>query len=595
MSAHSDKRRPIIVQKYGGSSVADVDKLGKVADRIVATRRAGNDVVVVVSAMGKATAPDGSMREGTLDKEGYLKIKSYDIRAEMSHKKVGSIELRPASGMVVIEPALVGAAPSPLAAAPRSTQPIGLLQSTTRHFLGRYYPLSVRPGESFNMVIFFGNATNTLVQGGEITMALPPGLMLSYYSPVTYFYTGATPAQDNLLARYEFIKPTNGVLKIQTLDMGPQTVAAALLTFDVPKNFSGNTIEDGTLSATSQSAGTRTAVRMCIGVQHDNFFANLFNAVLGPIFNGLSEAVAKLLRPANEHLINANSRYLSIVGADIVQLTNGSIVVPLKGGYVAAIGSANHVHALDGNIIMNEGAYRVTVAHRSVSDFRVSGIKTNLRPSETWNPHDIVAGIGKGGIADLVAAGGGNMVAAGGLNLIGNDGSTLLNNNTGAALAQVSFRAPTMVAAGAGNMVAAGAGNMVAAGAGNLIGLDGGTLIGNDGGTLIGLDGGTLIGLDGGTFKMATTNLVAAGAGNMVAAGAGNMVAAGGLNFSATAASSLISSSASSMLAGRLAGAGLMENIARSQFINPASSAGGILSHNGGQILSHNGGLIKAP
>jgi aspartate kinase len=49
------KRRPIIVQKYGGSSVADVDKLGRVADRIVAAKKAGNDVVVVVSAMGKTT------------------------------------------------------------------------------------------------------------------------------------------------------------------------------------------------------------------------------------------------------------------------------------------------------------------------------------------------------------------------------------------------------------------------------------------------------------------------------------------------------------------------------------------------------------
>ena len=49
------KRRPIIVQKYGGSSVADTDKLGRVADRIVATRRAGHDVVAVVSAMGKTT------------------------------------------------------------------------------------------------------------------------------------------------------------------------------------------------------------------------------------------------------------------------------------------------------------------------------------------------------------------------------------------------------------------------------------------------------------------------------------------------------------------------------------------------------------
>ena len=51
---------PVVVQKYGGSSVADVDKLGRVADRIVATKRAGNDVVAVVSAMGKTT--DGLLR-----------------------------------------------------------------------------------------------------------------------------------------------------------------------------------------------------------------------------------------------------------------------------------------------------------------------------------------------------------------------------------------------------------------------------------------------------------------------------------------------------------------------------------------------------
>jgi aspartate kinase len=46
---------PIIVQKYGGSSVADVEKIGLVADRVTAAREAGNDVVVVVSAMGKTT------------------------------------------------------------------------------------------------------------------------------------------------------------------------------------------------------------------------------------------------------------------------------------------------------------------------------------------------------------------------------------------------------------------------------------------------------------------------------------------------------------------------------------------------------------
>ena len=45
----------LIVQKYGGSSVADATRIKRVAERIVATKRAGNDVVVVVSAMGDTT------------------------------------------------------------------------------------------------------------------------------------------------------------------------------------------------------------------------------------------------------------------------------------------------------------------------------------------------------------------------------------------------------------------------------------------------------------------------------------------------------------------------------------------------------------
>jgi aspartate kinase len=45
----------LIVQKYGGTSVADAARIRRVADRVVATRRAGNDVVVVVSAMGDTT------------------------------------------------------------------------------------------------------------------------------------------------------------------------------------------------------------------------------------------------------------------------------------------------------------------------------------------------------------------------------------------------------------------------------------------------------------------------------------------------------------------------------------------------------------
>jgi aspartate kinase len=64
---------PIIVQKYGGTSVDGVDRLRVVADRVVRARDAGNDVIVVVSAMGQTTddlarmakdiAPDPDPRE----------------------------------------------------------------------------------------------------------------------------------------------------------------------------------------------------------------------------------------------------------------------------------------------------------------------------------------------------------------------------------------------------------------------------------------------------------------------------------------------------------------------------------------------------
>ena len=45
----------LIVQKYGGTSVADPDRINAVADNIAFTKKRGNDVIVVVSAMGKAT------------------------------------------------------------------------------------------------------------------------------------------------------------------------------------------------------------------------------------------------------------------------------------------------------------------------------------------------------------------------------------------------------------------------------------------------------------------------------------------------------------------------------------------------------------
>jgi aspartate kinase len=45
----------IVVQKYGGSSVADVERIRRVADKVAAAKASGRDVVVVVSAMGDAT------------------------------------------------------------------------------------------------------------------------------------------------------------------------------------------------------------------------------------------------------------------------------------------------------------------------------------------------------------------------------------------------------------------------------------------------------------------------------------------------------------------------------------------------------------
>jgi aspartate kinase len=48
-------RMSLIIQKYGGSSVADAAGIKRVARRVVATQQAGNEVVVVVSAMGDTT------------------------------------------------------------------------------------------------------------------------------------------------------------------------------------------------------------------------------------------------------------------------------------------------------------------------------------------------------------------------------------------------------------------------------------------------------------------------------------------------------------------------------------------------------------
>jgi len=46
---------PLVVQKFGGTSVADPERIRAVADHVARTRRRGEEVVVVVSAMGKET------------------------------------------------------------------------------------------------------------------------------------------------------------------------------------------------------------------------------------------------------------------------------------------------------------------------------------------------------------------------------------------------------------------------------------------------------------------------------------------------------------------------------------------------------------
>ena len=54
----------LIVQKFGGSSVADAERIFRVAGRITKTYAAGNDVVVVLSAQGGAQLCLGSVTEG---------------------------------------------------------------------------------------------------------------------------------------------------------------------------------------------------------------------------------------------------------------------------------------------------------------------------------------------------------------------------------------------------------------------------------------------------------------------------------------------------------------------------------------------------
>ena len=46
---------PLVVQKFGGTSVASPERILVVAERVARARKDGNDVIVVVSAMGETT------------------------------------------------------------------------------------------------------------------------------------------------------------------------------------------------------------------------------------------------------------------------------------------------------------------------------------------------------------------------------------------------------------------------------------------------------------------------------------------------------------------------------------------------------------
>jgi aspartate kinase len=54
----------LIVQKYGGTSVGSIERIRNVAGKAVQTRKAGHDLVVVVSAMAGGNRPAGQTGQG---------------------------------------------------------------------------------------------------------------------------------------------------------------------------------------------------------------------------------------------------------------------------------------------------------------------------------------------------------------------------------------------------------------------------------------------------------------------------------------------------------------------------------------------------
>ncbi len=513
-----------------------------------------------------------------LTAEGYLKGASF-LRAEIAGGFRAPSSMRGIRSASLLPPLL------PAIKIPTASS-LGLLPvfppQQARLFVGRVAPVSVERGQPFPITLFFGNVTNQFLQGGKISMKIPPGLTLLNVGPVTYQYFGGGGSR---LERNEFWKTqkladNQESLEIETLDMSSHDVASVILTVAVGSDFSGDTIEDNSLTAYTPNALGRAAPKLSIQVRSTNFFTpigNFFGNLLGGIFGNFNAQARDALKPY-EASLTADSRHIGVGGADFVHILNGTIVVPLLGGRSLVVGPSSLIAASEANILTDDGSVRVVVGDDFAPGFEISGVPNSS--SLIWRPGDVIFGLRDSG-SSLVAAGGGNLVAAGGLNLVAAGGLNLLDNVSGAALtAPLRPNNANMVAAGGLNLVAAGGGNIVAAGGMNLIGLDGGSLVAAGAGNLVAAGGLNLIGQDGGT-------LVAAGGLNMVAAGAGNLVAAGGLNLIANDLPKMIGLDGGTLVA---AGGGNLTAIKLSGLIK--NDGASILSHNGGTILSHNGGTL---
>lgn len=92
---------PIIVQKYGGSSVETIEKINNIAERIVKRKSEGNDMVIVVSAMGKTTdqlikmahdiSPDPDKRELDVLMSTGEQVSMSLLSIALNHLNIGAV------------------------------------------------------------------------------------------------------------------------------------------------------------------------------------------------------------------------------------------------------------------------------------------------------------------------------------------------------------------------------------------------------------------------------------------------------------------------------------------------------------------------